>query len=122
MEVSSAKLLEQKEAATRMVEVWRHSAEEAIPLAKHDALWRAHRQLQGEFETRVKEHAREKERWKQCCSESDVDEECYGCTGPLEVEGGDVYGRAFCYECVERCRGRPLAPRAMRKCTSTTSA
>ena len=37
----------------------------------------------------------------------EVDEECYACSGPLEVDGGDVWGRAICYYCVEWCAKRP---------------
>ncbi|MFM7977750.1 MAG: hypothetical protein ACKPKO_00400, partial [Candidatus Fonsibacter sp.] len=101
------KLQEQKEASTRMVELWRHTVDKAVALARHDALWRAHSQLQGGLGALVQEHAREKEWTKQCCSASDVDGECYACSGPSEVEGGDVWGRAFCYERVEWCRERP---------------
>ena len=39
----------------RMAELWRHTADEAVALAKHDALWRAHRQLQEELDALVHE-------------------------------------------------------------------
>ena len=95
LEATSAKLLEQREAATRMVEAWRRTADEAVSPAKHDALRRAHRRLQEEFDALVNENARGKEWAKRCCWASDEDDECCACSGPLEVEGGDVWGRAF---------------------------